>query len=77
MKKNVIIIILALAISMFVLPERSFCQGPPAPPTDAGHGVSGNQNGGSAPIGGGIFILLGMAGAYGTRKMIADDKKKD
>jgi len=38
--------------------------GPPPPP--ASHGQSGNQEG--APIGGGLFILLGMAGIYGGYK---------
>ncbi len=37
---------------------------PPPPPTE--HGESGNQPpGGGAPIGSGLFILLGLGVAYG------------
>ena len=41
---------------------------PPGPP--AGHGSSLNESpgGGSAPIGGGLFILLGLGAAYGGKK---------
>ncbi len=42
---------------------------PPPPPSGAGHGASGNQNGGSAPLGGGLFILLGLGAAYGGKKL--------
>jgi hypothetical protein len=39
----------------------------PPPPS---HEQSGTQcGGGGAPIGSGLFILLGLAGAYGTRKL--------
>jgi len=44
-----------------------YAQGPPPPPGD--HGSSGNNApGGNAPIGGGLFILLGLGAAYGTKK---------
>ncbi len=37
---------------------------PPDPPSQ--HGLNGNQdNGGGAPVSGGVFILIGLAGAYG------------
>ncbi|MBI9034715.1 MAG: hypothetical protein JEZ03_09625 [Bacteroidales bacterium] len=40
---------------------------PPPPPID--HNVSGNQPaGGAAPIGGGLGILLALAGVYGIKK---------
>jgi len=42
-------------------------QDPPPPPGD--HGLSGNQNTGNAPIGGGLFILLGLGAAYGGKKL--------
>ncbi len=46
-------------------------QGPPPPPGGAsGTGQdSGNSQGGNAPIGGGLFILLGLGAAYGGRKL--------
>ena len=40
---------------------------PPFPP--AQHGNGGNQPaGGGAPIGDGMFLLLALSAAYGTRK---------
>lgn len=39
--------------------------GPPPPPN---HNSEGNQEGGRAPIGGGLFILLGLGSAYGGYK---------
>ena len=41
---------------------------PPQPPSGAGHGASGNQNGGSAPIGGGTIILLILGATYSGEK---------
>lgn len=39
----------------------------PNPPS-GGHGQSGNQSGGNAPVGGGLFILLGLGAVYGVKK---------
>jgi len=40
-----------------------------APPPPGNHGTSGNDSlGGGAPIGGGLFILLGLGAAYGGKK---------
>ena len=66
MKKIIItsLVLLALTISSTNLSA----QGPPPPP-GSGHGQTGNQNGGSAPIGGGLFILLGLGAAYSGRKI--------
>jgi hypothetical protein len=49
---------------------------PPPPPSGAGHGATGNQNGGSAPIGQGLFILLGLSAAYGGKKIYRINKDK-
>ncbi|MCF8236368.1 MAG: hypothetical protein K9G67_15450 [Bacteroidales bacterium] len=46
--------------------------GPPLPP---GHGETTDQ-GGSAPIGGGVFILLGLGGLYAGKKVYDIRKKK-
>jgi len=47
---------------------------PPPPPS--GHGESGNQvPGGGAPIGGGLFILLGLGVVYGAKKLIVKKEK--
>ncbi len=66
MKKQFKTLMIALVFSLFAY--NGFAQVPPPPP-NGGHGQSGNQNGGSAPIGGGMFILLGLGAAYGGRKL--------
>ena len=50
-----------------------FAQNPPPPPP--GHGSTGNQQGGNAPIGSGLFILIGLGAAYGGKKIY--DLKQD
>ncbi len=50
-----------------------FSQAPPPPPPD--HGETGNQNGGNAPIGSGLVILLGLGAAYGARKVYHMNKE--
>ena len=53
-------------------------QGPPPPP-GGGHGQETNQpaNGGGAPIGGGIALLLGMGAAWGGRKAYRASRCKE
>ena len=46
----------------------------PAPLPPSNHGQNGNQ-GGTAPIGSGLVILLGMGAAYGGKKLF-DARKK-
>lgn len=61
---------------VFVRPILAQDPGSPPPPP-ASHGGSGNAEG--APIGGGLFILLGMAGVYGGIKgyKLYREKKKE
>ncbi len=47
---------------------------PPDPPGEHGSGDD-QPPGGSAPIGGGVFILLGLGVAYGSKKVF-DLRKK-
>lgn len=61
MKKTLII----LAISLFVCLTSSDLIAQNAPPPPADHG----QQGGSAPIGGGLEVLLALAAAYGVKKV--------
>jgi hypothetical protein len=43
---------------------------PPPPPPSGGHGGVGNAPpGGGAPVGEGMFILIGLAGLYGGKKI--------
>ncbi len=58
----------ALIILGFLLTSNPLISQPPPPPP-GGHGDTGNQNAGSAPIGGGLFILLGLGAAYGGKKL--------
>jgi hypothetical protein len=63
MKKISIIIAAVLALT---ISSATYAQAPPPPPPD--HGSSGNQNGGNAPIGSGLLVLLGLGAAYGGKK---------
>jgi len=64
MKKIILIPILFVAL---MLGTQSIQAQVPPPPSD--HGTTTDQTpGGGAPIGSGLFILLGMAGAYGGVK---------
>ena len=66
LKKTLGITILCIIFGLFTI--TAFSQGPGAPPPP-GHGSEGNQDqGGGAPIGGGLFILLGLGAAYGGVK---------
>jgi len=68
MKKRITNIIQILTIAFFISLSYSSLAQPPPPPS-GGSNNSGNQLGGNAPIGGGLFILLGLGAAYGGRKL--------
>ena len=55
-------------IGLVMLSMGAFAQVPPPPP-GGGHGSTGNQEGGGAPIGSGIGILLTLGAAYGGKKV--------
>ena len=66
--------ITTIALLFFVLPLISLGENVPPPPDN--HGESGDQErGGTAPIGGGIAMLLTMGAAYGGKKYY-DYRKK-
>lgn len=56
----------------------AMAQAPPPPP-GGGHGQNTNQpaNGGGAPIGGGIAILLSLGAVWGGRKVYQAYKKEE
>ncbi len=57
--------------------DYSYGQPPPPPGGSSGTGrTSGNKLGGSVPVGGGVFILLGLGGAYGAFKVYKNKGKK-
>ena len=74
LRSFVIILLVSIAYSV----EAS--SPPPPPGGSSGSGnVYGNSLGAGAPIAGGLFILLGLAAAYGGRKIIQlrkEDLKK-
>ena len=59
-----------LSVSMFAQTD------PPDPPD--GHGDPENQDGGGdAPVGAGVFILLGLGAAYGAGKTYFLGREKE
>jgi hypothetical protein len=72
MKKNILTISLIFTLTLWV----SIVYAQTAPPPPSGHGSTTNEaSGGGAPIGGGLFILLGLGAAYGGKK-VYDMKKQ-
>jgi len=69
--KNISLALLVITGLTFSL--DSIAQAPPPPPP--AHGSNGNQTGGNAPIGGGLFILLGLGAAYGGKKLYEMNKE--
>ena len=71
--KNILFILSIVIITL--IPFSAISQSSPPPPPSA-HGESGNQSaGGGAPIGSGLFILLGLGAAHGGKKLY--DMKKE
>lgn len=55
-------------IIFFFLSLGVMAQGdPPDPPGD--HGGDDDVPGGGAPIGAGLYLMIGLAGAYGAKKV--------
>lgn len=42
---------------------------PPPPPPSSGHGQTGPQSGSGSPIGDGMYLLIGLVGLYGVKKV--------
>ncbi len=58
----------ALIVLGFLLINNPLISQPPPPPPGS-HGDTGNQNAGNAPVGSGLFILLGLGAVYGGKKV--------
>ena len=63
-----VLVIIGISFSFDLLAQVP----PPPPPT---HGDTGNQTGGNAPIGGGLFILVGLGAAYAGKKLYQSNKE--
>ncbi|MBI9036530.1 MAG: hypothetical protein JEY97_00235 [Bacteroidales bacterium] len=77
MKTKFRILILSFLIAGATLISSNIsAQTDPPPPPPSGHGGSTNQTpGGSAPVGSGLFILIGLGAIYGSKKYISKKKK--
>jgi hypothetical protein len=78
MKRSIYILLsVAFLFAMTLLINPAQAQEPPHPPT-SGHGSTGNQSpNGSAPVGGGIGILVAFGMAYASRKISIFGKKTE
>jgi len=72
-KIKLLTITLLITVASFITTNAK-ADDPPPPP---GHGETGNVPGGGAPIGGGLFILLGLGAVYGGKKVYNYRKKVD
>ncbi len=72
--KKFISIFIVLIISLFISTPALYADLPNNPPGGSGGGDV--PIGGGAPIGGGSLILLGMAVAYGGRKIYILNKEE-
>ena len=68
--KKILLLIIVLFITVI-----AFAQDPPPPPP-GGDPTGDPPLGGGAPIGSGLFILLGLGAAYGGKKIYDLKKKK-
>lgn len=79
MKKYLVIVLILLSSSISI---TSFGQTPPPPPPpnggmNSGHGLGGNQGTQSAPIGGGLEILILLGAFYTGKKVYTTRQNKD
>ena len=69
---------ICLLFILIGLSYSSFAQQPPPPPGESSGSTNSNSNRqGAAPVGGGLFILLGLGAAYGGFKGYKFYKKKN
>ncbi len=64
-------LVLMFSLLLFGVSTISLGQAPPPPPPpESGHGLTGSQHDpGSAPVGEGMYMLIGLVGIYGLTKI--------
>ena len=77
--KTIIIKTIRLFSIIFILSlSYPLTSQPPAPPDSNSSNNSSNKlNGGAAPLGGGLFVLLTLGVAYGGRKLYKLNKESE
>lgn len=75
MRKYFNILKISLTLALFFSIQTVSLAQPPPPPPPSIHGGTKNVPGSGAPIGEGMFFLIGLAGLYGGKKMY-DLRKK-
>lgn len=76
MKKGMKLLTLVLSLGLLIgISFASMAQGPPPPPGQ--HNLSGDQPapGGTAPVGGGLILLVGMGVGYAIKRVV-DSRRK-
>jgi hypothetical protein len=74
-KIKIFTISLLIAGTTFISSNISAQTDPPPPPS--GHGESGNQApGGGAPIGSGLFVMIGLGAVYGAKKLFGKNEEE-
>lgn len=79
MKKIFSLLKLTLILGFFLgFSFLAMAQSAPPPPPGGGHGQTTNQlpEGGAAPLGGGMAVLLGLGAAWGAGKMAIARRRK-
>ncbi len=72
LKRNIAIAAFLVITTLFVSTQL-MAQSPP-PPNDGDSGAGGTPVGGTAPIGGGLALLLAFGSAYGGTKVFKVNK---
>ena len=75
MKKKILSIFTILIITLFLTIPTVYATNPPDPPGEPGGGDE--PIGAGAPLSGGSLILIGLAIAYGGKKVYTTGQKSD
>lgn len=78
MKKPCNTLIACILLSLLITSTTILFAQPPPPPPSEGHGLENDgPPGAGAPIGEGLFLLIGIAGLYAGKKLFDQRKKSE